>query len=353
MLKQKRYFIAGVDEAGYGPRLGPLVISAVVFEIPRRGGCLWEELRPVVSKRYSRSADALPVGDSKKIFSTKRGIASLEKTVLTFCPPARMPTRLYDLLNDLAPSDYEPEGPWYDAADTTIPVETEQGEIERLQANLRGKMRSAGVALRRAYTLPIHPCRMNRALDMTGDARRKSGSAASPQEKSAHQGGSCTDFRATWAPANKSVFLFEETLTLIKRLLEEFGSHDLEIVADKQGGRHYYGPLLEQAFPRARLEAVREGPGESVYFLEAFSGRTRLSFRKSGESGCLAVALASMFSKYIRELFMAAFNRYWQRRQPGLRRTSGYPVDAARFLKDIAPRLDEMNVDRQILVRMR
>ncbi|MFH1549899.1 MAG: hypothetical protein ABIH04_05005 [Planctomycetota bacterium] len=341
--EQKRYFIAGVDEAGYGPRLGPLVISAVVFETPRRGGCLWEELRPVVSKRFSRNTDSLPVGDSKKIFSTKRGIVSLEKTVLAFCPPEVMPTRLYDLLGELAPSDYEPEGPWYDAADTTIPAGAEQGEIERLQANLREKMRSAGVALRRAYTLPIHPCRMNRALSGTGDVR----------EKSAHQGGDCTDSRTLWTPVNKSVLLFEETLSLIKRLLEEFGSHDLEIVADKQGGRHYYGPLLAQAFPMARLDALREGPEESVYFIEAPSGRARLSFRKSGESGCLPVALASMFSKYIRELFMAAFNRYWQRRQPGLRRTSGYPVDAARFLKDIAPRLDEMNVDRQILVRTR
>lgn len=331
--EQKRYFIAGVDEAGYGPRLGPLVISAVAFETPRQGGCLWEELWPVVSKRFSRGADSLPVGDSKKIFNTKRGIASLEKTVLAFCLPEVMPTRLYDLLGELAPSDYEPEGPWYDAADTTIPAGTEQDEIERLQVNLRKKMRSAGVALRRAYTLPIHPCRMNRALSVTG--------------------GKCSGFRMPRIMVNKSVLLFEETLSLIKRLLEEFGSHDLEIVADKQGGRHYYGPLLAQAFPMARLDALREGPEESVYFIEAPSGRARLSFRKSGESGCLPVALASMFSKYIRELFMAAFNRYWQRRQPGLRRTSGYPVDAARFLKDIAPRLDEMNVDRQILVRTR
>jgi len=331
--EQKRYFIAGVDEAGYGPRLGPLVISAVAFETPRQGGCLWEELRPVVSKRFSRGADSLPVGDSKKIFSTKRGIASLEKTVLAFCPPEGMPTRLYDLLGELAPSYCEPEGPWYDAADTAIPAGTEQGEIERMQANLREKMRSAGVALRRAYTLPIHPCRMNRALGVAGGER--------------------SDSRTAWTPVNKSVLLFEETLSLIKRLLEEFGSHDLEIVADKQGGRHYYGPLLAQAFPMARLDAVREGPKESVYYIEAPSGRARLSFRKSGESGCLPVALASMFSKYIRELFMAAFNRYWQRRQPGLRRTSGYPVDAARFLKDIAPRLDEMKVDKQSLVRAR
>jgi len=39
-------------------------------------------------------------------------------------------------------------------------------------------------------------------------------------------------------------------------------------------------------------------------------------------------------AKYLRELAMEAFNRYWTSRVPGLRATAGYPVDARRFLAE-------------------
>jgi hypothetical protein len=47
------------------------------------------------------------------------------------------------------------------------------------------------------------------------------------------------------------------------------------------------------------------------------------------------VALASLVSKAVRELWMDVFNGYWRARLPGLRRTAGYPVDAARFRREI------------------
>jgi ribonuclease HII len=43
------------------------------------------------------------------------------------------------------------------------------------------------------------------------------------------------------------------------------------------------------------------------------------------------VALASIVSKTIRELWMDVFNNYWCNRVPGLKRTQGYHTDAKRF----------------------
>ncbi|MGC8644023.1 MAG: hypothetical protein ACP5XB_29540, partial [Isosphaeraceae bacterium] len=49
------------------------------------------------------------------------------------------------------------------------------------------------------------------------------------------------------------------------------------------------------------------------------------------------VALASIVSKTLREVWMDAFNAFWTSRLPGLKSTAGYPVDAARFRLAIEP----------------
>ena len=63
------------------------------------------------------------------------------------------------------------------------------------------------------------------------------------------------------------------------------------------------------------------------------------------------MALASVYSKYLRELFMHVFNGYWSGQQPGLEPTAGYYTDAQRWLKDAAPSLRRLNVKTDLLVR--
>ena len=67
----------------------------------------------------------------------------------------------------------------------------------------------------------------------------------------------------------------------------------------------------------------------------------------------LATGLASIFSKYVRELFMRLFNEYWQGLLPGLNATAGYWTDARRFLAQLAESLDERQVPMDLLVRQR
>ena len=67
----------------------------------------------------------------------------------------------------------------------------------------------------------------------------------------------------------------------------------------------------------------------------------------------MPTALASIVSKYFRELFMIAVNDFWCARVPNLRRTAGYYQDGKRFLNDISGAVDQAAVDRAILVRSR
>ena len=115
--------------------------------------------------------------------------------------------------------------------------------------------------------------------------------------------------------------------------------HDLAIRGDKHGGRHFYGDLLGAAFPDAGVVRGPEGPSLSRYELAGPAGpklTLRLVPRADAADGL--VALASIVSKAVRELWMDAFNAHWLARVPGLRPTAGYPVDAARFRLAIEPR---------------
>ena len=58
----------------------------------------------------------------------------------------------------------------------------------------------------------------------------------------------------------------------------------------------------------------------------------------------LAVALASMLCKYLRELCMRQFNRFWEKHVPGLEPTAGYPVDAKRYYEAIQPAMEKLGL---------
>ncbi len=79
------YFV-GTDEAGYGPNLGPLVITATVWRVESiQDTDLYAKLRDVLRPASPKTpADALVVADSKVIYKSGKGLELLEKGVLSF-----------------------------------------------------------------------------------------------------------------------------------------------------------------------------------------------------------------------------------------------------------------------------
>jgi ribonuclease HII len=78
-----------------------------------------------------------------------------------------------------------------------------------------------------------------------------------------------------------------------------------------------------------------------------------VSFIEAADSKYFSTALASMFSKYIRELFVRLFNTYWQEQIKDLKPTAGYPEDAKRFLSQIDQTKQRLGISDDILIRMK
>ena len=317
--------VAGIDEAGYGPLLGPLVVTGVVFEVPddRVDSSLWELLADSVTNQVRRRDLRLPVCDSKKLHKSQAGLGNVERTALVMLASAKpLPGSLGDLLRRLAPhtpaamDDY----PWYADLDFALPVETDRRAIATQATAVRRDARANGVRLAGVLAEPLLEGQYNRLVSST---------------------------------RNKAIVLLGLTLRIVQRILDKAAGRDVRIVIDRQGGRRHYASHLMTSFDRFDLQILEESPQHSAYRLIRSPSSHRVEFCTNGEDHHLPVALASIFSKYLRELFMRGFNRYWCDRVSSLRPTAGYYTDARRFLDEIAGEINQQGIDRNMLVRQR
>jgi len=324
--------VAGIDEAGLGPLLGPLTFGFAALRLPEGTGNVWEALEGVVSAEPKEDAERLVVADSKRVFARNpRGRRRLEATVLSFLDARAggRPRSGADLLRT-APESLRPRAaevarhPWYEALPDALPMWIDEGRLELRAERLRQALARSGIEVLEAGVRVVPAGELNRSFAATG---------------------------------NKSRTVWTLVRGIVEHLWRAHAMPFLHLIVDRQGGRYHYASLLSRAFPAARLTVGVESPDHSEYQLEEAGpdGRRKMwiTFAEKAEARAFSVALASCLAKYARELSMGAFNRWFGERQPGLRPTAGYTTDGRRWVRDAAATLERLGIDREVLVRRR
>jgi ribonuclease HII len=329
----------GLDEAGLGPTLGPLVIGSFATREHETGDVdeLRTRLAEIVAEPPARDG-RLEVGDSKAIHTGAHKLARLERTALATLAAMQgeLPRSVAELFARVLVTEHEQpidrSAPWWRMLDEALPLACAADELLELGARLRSVAERRGVELLDYRADLLDAARINRELD---DEHRR-------------------------AEGTKNTWSTHAVLRLAVLRRQALGGGPTTIACDMAGGRRSYAGALRRAFAlpepapsgqlgllaplhageRDVITVLAEARDACRYRLE-LDAPLALGFFVGGDRLDPRISWASILAKYLRELLLRPFNRYFAARVPGLRPTAGYPEDAKRFIAEVEAGLAE------------
>ncbi len=293
-------FRLGVDENGMGPRLGPMLVTAILAEVDERGHKAVE--------RRARGSMKARVGDSKQLVA-HGDVALGEAWARVFAEMVGKPAASVDELvgvlsldagdelkrpcpEHVRPQCWGAEGEVFVAGDDLL--EDVRRDVKKLE--------KSGVRLAGARSVVVCTKRLNEAVDRG---------------------------------MSRFVVDLHSRERLVLDYREQVGTPVLAVCGKVGGLRQYepaFGPLS------GRLCSVLEERKErSAYY---FPGVGELRFVMDADDSDKLVAISSLVGKYLREVLMARIVRHYGRTLDGLPDASGYHdpitttfVDATKLLR--------------------
>ncbi|MFG0265059.1 MAG: hypothetical protein ACF8AM_07875 [Rhodopirellula sp. JB055] len=340
-------YLIAVDEAGYGPKLGPLVVAATLWEGPAESttwndqiAATWEVMKSPVMI----DGQKIRVDDSKRIFQSRtqrRGdtspLGNLHR-VLSFAHRVMGQT----------------ESTWQERLPTLIPADLESVAVVPWLA----EMLPPGNWLKELPDAWLDETTVGPAIDAWALPEWKLADARARMITAKAFNAFCEPSPTTGNSANKSDLLGETSLGLVASMIQssELGSHTHgQIFFDRHGGRRYYAGVIAATFPDAAVRVVDETNRCSVYDVCTQDHQLRMHFTVKGDS-FVPVAMSSLHAKCLREIAMTFLNRFFADRWVGtepFQPTAGYPVDADRFLDAAATTMAKHSISPSDLVRCR
>ena len=297
------------------------------WQTPTADADLYQLLDPLVvakpvRKKKGVADQTLLIADSKVVYRGK-SIQSLERAVLATLSlmHGSVATDLRSLTRQVAPLTpdcfFENEF-WLSETNITLPLKNFPDQIAKTADAFLTQCEASGVSLCGIESVIVLPPDFNDSIEREG---------------------------------NKANVLSQRTLGVVAGFFEGCDG-DVVIDCDKHGGRSNYGHLIQNCLTDQNVQVMLESANQSAYQWTTDRMNATIRFTAKGE-GQLAVALASMVSKYVREVYMVAWNAYWSNHQQDLKPTKGYPQDAKRFRLDIAQTQKRLGIRQEQYWRCR
>ena len=333
--------LIATDEAGYGPKLGPLVVAATIWKLP--GSCQdatdQDALQGALQGAFAGVKQTYTLGHAKVVVDDSKAVFKPTKPKVTQqSDPLSTLHATVSVANRLANTGHTGFSSWLAA---TAPL-----DIDAIQETdwLRGF--EDHVFVQGHEVKGVVDGWSNCGLELLGVLMRVIPAAKFNQ--------ACTK------GMNKADLLSESTLGLIRDLIQQHAaspndSQPIAVFCDRHGGRRYYAGVLQHVFADANVQVIGEAKSESKYHLAHEHYNATIQFNVKGDS-FTPVAMSSIYAKYTRERMMEAFNQYFAKHHRGsepLTPTAGYPTDADRFLRAIEPIVKAKRIDVDQLVRSR
>jgi ribonuclease HII len=311
--------LAGVDEAGYGPLLGPLCVGFAAFRVEGAPDAAAAERS--VREALADPGHGVRVGDSKRLHRPAHGVGPLEGELLAVLAArdGGIPADGRSLLAALSAPPPPDDHPWYGGlAASPVPRAADRDRALDAGRALARALAARGVSLAGLSVDVLPEGRFNEGIARLG---------------------------------NKAALLFER---VAGRIGAARAGGAGEVLCDRQGARARYAPLLERAFPGDAVRTAAEARGASSYLLGgSAAGALRVRFEEKADGASPVVGLASMAAKYVREVHMEALNAWVLREAPGVRPTAGYWTDGLRFLAETGGARARLAVRDALFVRSR
>jgi len=216
-----KIFLAGIDEAGLGPILGPLVVSATVWQFDlsdeesEKLPNIWK-LFPKLISNDTKSLDKIIITDSKKLHKPKK-IKPIEETALTMISSLEKTSEknlenISNFLKTITQKDILKQFdkyPWFANLKKNLPIEANFDKCFIRGKRLSKQFNEMKAKFVFAKSRIVPAGEFNQLID---------------------------EYQ------NKSVAHWSIIAELVNEIIGKFSP--LRIVIDKQGGRDFYADLL-------------------------------------------------------------------------------------------------------------
>ena len=308
-------WVVGMDEAGYGPNLGPFVMAGVMAKWKGEGD--WVEAFKTLSRSAKKKPDSKPlVDDSKKAYA-KEGLEGLEKTVALFFNTKETLGAWLNEKSVFGTTDLAQES-WFKPEENTF--------LPGIDSDALHSMNSLNFAEAgfesfdcRFFILPS--LAFNEVVEKED---------------------------------NKGAVLSKGMINIFKHFESNFSQNDsIYGYVDKHGGKNNYSATLQNILNKGLILAGQEGISESNYKSLGADQNWNFKILPKADVNYPMVGLASMLAKWMRERLMKQFNAYWAEQVPGIVPTAGYPGDAPRFYELIKEKAATLGLSKEKVWRSR